>query len=114
MRALARKTLASEGHRVLEADSGPNAVRVWNEHRDQIEILFTDIVMPDGMNGVELARRLQSEKPGLKVVYTSGYSADVAGADFSGREGIDFLGKPYTPAGVLRIIARAAAELPAR
>ena len=114
VRALARKTLASEGHRVLEADSGPNAVRVWNEHRDQIEILFTDIVMPDGMNGVELARRLQSEKPGLKVVYTSGYSADVAGADFSGREGIDFLGKPYTPAGVLRIIARAAAELPAR
>ncbi len=114
VRALARRTLSGDGHKVLEAVSGPDAVRVWNEHRDQIEILFTDIVMPDGMNGVELARRLQGEKPGLKVVYASGYSAEVAGADFSGREGNDFLGKPYTPTGLLRIIARAATDLPAK
>jgi len=112
VRTLARKALLSQGHRILEAASGPLALEVWREHRDEIEILFTDVVMPDGLNGIELARRLLAEKPSLKIIYASGYSAEVSGGDFSGREGIDFLGKPYAPANLLRIVERAATGLP--
>jgi len=111
VRALARKTLLGQGHRVLEAASGPLALEVWRERHDEIEILLTDVVMPDGLNGIELARRLLAEKPALKVIYASGYSAEVSGGDFSGREGLDFLGKPYTPANLLRIVERAATGL---
>jgi two-component system cell cycle sensor histidine kinase/response regulator CckA len=52
-------------------------------------------VMPDGMNGKELARQLQEEKPGLKVIFTSGYSAEVAGKDVPMEEGANFLAKPF-------------------
>ncbi len=109
VRNLARRILQSEGHRVLEAASGRQALPLWKEHRAEIEILFTDVVMPDGINGLELAERLLREKPGLKVVYASGYSAEVAGGDFSGRQGLDFIAKPYSPAELITIIARAAA-----
>ena len=112
VRSYARRTLLNQGHRVLEAASGLLALPVWHEHRDQIEILFTDVVMPDGINGLELARRLLQEKPALKVIYASGYSAEVTGGDFSGREGNDFIGKPYTPADLIRIVERAASGLP--
>ncbi len=114
VRALARRALAAGGHEVLEAATGPEALGVWAAHRERIEILLTDIVMPDGLNGLELARRLGAEKAGLRVIYSSGYSADIAGGDFSGREGIDFLPKPYAPTDLLRIIERAGTTLPSK
>ncbi len=112
VRDYARRTLLSQGHRVLEAASGRQALPVWEKHRAEIEILFTDVVMPDGINGLELAQRLQKEKPALKVIYASGYSAEVAGGDFTGRQGIDFIAKPYSPADLIRLVERAAAGLP--
>jgi PAS domain S-box-containing protein len=108
VREYARKTLLTHGHRVLEAASGRLALPVWQQHREQIEILLTDVVMPDGINGLELGQRLLKEKPALKVIYASGYSADVAGGDFSQRQGVDFIGKPYLPADLLNIVARLA------
>jgi len=77
------------------AASGVKALEVWKEHRNEIRLLLTDMVMPDGMNGKELARRLLQETPGLKVIYTSGYSADIAGKDFPLEEGVNFLMKPF-------------------
>ena len=114
VRNYARKTLLSQGHRVFEAASGRLALPVWEKHRDEIEILFTDVVMPDGINGLELAQRLLREKPALKVLYASGYSAEVAGGDFTGRQGLDFLAKPYMPADLIQLIGRTAAGLPSR
>ncbi|HET7535554.1 MAG TPA: two-component regulator propeller domain-containing protein [Candidatus Didemnitutus sp.] len=108
VRNYARKILIGAGHQVLEAASGQLALPVWKDHRHEIEILLTDVVMPDGLNGLELAKRLQQEKPALKVIYASGYSADVAGGDFAGRQGIDFVAKPYSPAELLRIVERIA------
>jgi two-component system cell cycle sensor histidine kinase/response regulator CckA len=58
-------------------------------------LLFTDLVMPDGMNGKELAEKLVRESPTLKVIYTSGYSADIVDKDFPLVEGVNFLSKPY-------------------
>jgi len=81
LRVLVRKSLARQGYRVLEAPTGGKALAVWQEHRDDIRLLLTDLVMPDGMSGKELAQRLLRENPGLKVIYTSGYSTEVAGND---------------------------------
>jgi DNA-binding NtrC family response regulator len=55
------------------------------------------MVMPEGMTGGQLAERLQAEDPGLKVIYTSGYSPGMAGKDIALLEGFNFLAKPYPP-----------------
>lgn len=97
LRDLVKEILQSYGYRVLEAANGNQALQVWQEHQDEIDLLFTDMMMPEGLTGRELAQRLTNDKPTLHVVYTSGYSVDVVAADFNFREGINFLQKPYLP-----------------
>jgi FixJ family two-component response regulator len=58
-------------------------------------LLLTDLILPDGMNGKELAKQLLQDNPKLKVIYTSGYSADIAGKNFPLKEGVNFLSKPF-------------------
>jgi DNA-binding NarL/FixJ family response regulator len=60
-------------------------------------MLLTDLVMPDCLNGRELAEKLWAERPRLKVLFTSGYSADVVAKDSVLRSGLNFLPKPYHP-----------------
>jgi CheY-like chemotaxis protein len=95
LRASCRKALAQLGYRLLEAGNGAEALAVWAAHRADIQLLLTDLVMPGGMNGKELGERLLSENPKLKVVYASGYSAEVAGKNFPLEEGVNFLAKPF-------------------
>lgn len=90
-----RKTLLQLGYRVLEAASGLEALEVWNQHRNEIKLLLTDLLMPGGINGVELAGQLLDLDPKLKVIYTSGYSAEIAVKDFPLEEGVNFLTKPF-------------------
>jgi CheY-like chemotaxis protein len=70
---------------------------VWQKQKDRIQLLLTDIVMPGNMPGYELARQLQAEKPQLKIIYTSGYSEDLADKRLRLMEGVNFLQKPYAP-----------------
>ena len=95
MRASVFKALSKLGYGVLEAASGVEALEVWKQGLDKIHLLLTDLVMPGGINGKELGQQLLQEKPGLKVIYTSGYSTEVAGRDFSLEEGVNFLAKPF-------------------
>jgi YesN/AraC family two-component response regulator len=67
---------------VLEASDGVSALEMWTKHRDEIHLLLTDMVMPGGMTGKDLAERLLKENPKLKVIYASGYSAEVAARVF--------------------------------
>jgi PAS domain S-box-containing protein len=97
LRAPAVTTLSRLGYRVLEASSGNEALEVWKQHRDEIRLLLTDLVMPGGMTGRELAAQLLEQNPKLKVVYSSGYSAEIVGKDFSPKENVNFLTKPYEP-----------------
>jgi PAS domain S-box-containing protein len=92
---LMRKALSRLGYRVLEAPTGVRALQVWKAHREDISLLLTDLVMPDGMTGKELAQGLLRENPKLKVVYMSGYSAEVIGRDFPLESGVNFLAKPF-------------------
>ena len=85
------------GYTVLSAESGREALKTWQKHKDRIQLLLTDIVMPDGVSGYELARQLQADQPQLKVIYTSGYSGNVADRRLTMVEGVNFLQKPYAP-----------------
>lgn len=97
LRELARYVLEDCEYKVLEAGSGVQALKVWEKHKDEIDMLLTDMVMPEGMTGRDLAERLQAEKPGIKVLYSSGYSPDVVGGHFRLPENSFFLAKPYQP-----------------
>lgn len=95
VRMLVHTVLDQAGYRVLEAGSGAEALKFWQEHRGEIRLLLTDYVMPDGMSGRQLAERLLGDEPQLRVIFTSGYSAEIAGAGFDLKEGVNFLSKPF-------------------
>ena len=89
------KLLDALGYRVLEAGNGADAMDRWARNRDEIALLLTDMVMPGGLSGLDLAERLRSEKPQLKVILSSGYSADLSAHGHRNLAGINYLPKPY-------------------
>ncbi len=86
--------LRSQGYRVLEAPNGDSAIRVSESYPDQIHLLLTDVIMP-GMNGSELAKRLAKDRPGIKVLYMSGYTENAIGQNGTLEPGIALLQKPF-------------------
>ena len=94
VRTLMGRMLERHGYRVLVAGSGQEALRVWTQHRDKIDLLITDLVMPGGMSGRRLAELLRSDVPDLKIIYCSGYSDEVLGEDSWLRGDDSFLEKP--------------------
>ncbi len=97
LRQLVCDLLSRHGYHVLHAESGVKALQVWQDSKDRIDLLLTDLVMPDQMNGRELAEKLWVDRPRLKVIFTSGYSQEVVGKDFVLRRGLNYLQKPYHP-----------------
>jgi len=95
LRASVTSLLSRLGYNVLEAANGAGALAVWNEHRAEIHLLLTDMIMPGGMTGKDLGEQLLKENPGLKVIYVSGYSGEVAGNNLQLQEGVNFLTKPF-------------------
>lgn len=106
VRMLAERMLRRFGHKVLPAGSGQEALIIWEKHGDTIDLLLTDMVMPGGLNGKELAARLAAERPDLRVIYTSGYSMEFQSADLKLEEGVNFLPKPYNPQTLADILSR--------
>jgi len=106
VRMLVCSMLQHCGYTILQAPTGRTALAEWQENRGRIQLLLTDIIMPDGMTGVELAKELQQEKPQLKVVFTSGYSGEAAGKGLQLVEGVNFLKKPYLPEELAKILRR--------
>lgn len=104
VRTLARKCLQRLGYTVLEAANGMEALHIWQDKRDAIQLLLTDQIMPEGMTGHELATVLRGEKPDLKVIYSSGYSLEMASEDFHMEAGAAFLPKPYEPARLASVV----------
>ncbi|HEY3900332.1 MAG TPA: PAS domain S-box protein [Chthoniobacter sp.] len=107
VREVTRRMLERHGYRVLEAVSGMDALRVWGEHGDCVQLVFTDLVMPGGIGGRELAEQLRIIQPHLKIIFTSGYSAELTGAGAMGmKEGVNFIQKPSSLNQVLDTIRR--------
>jgi signal transduction histidine kinase/CheY-like chemotaxis protein len=91
VRPLVAENLMELGYRVITADDGPKALALLKE-RQQIDLLFSDVLMPNGMRGDELARQALELRPRLKVLLMSGYSADITDAP-----SFPFLNKPFSP-----------------
>jgi CheY-like chemotaxis protein len=97
LRSLVSKVLERSGYAVIESSSGVAALELWSKSKPHIDLLLTDMVMPDGISGLQLAETLKLQNPGLKVIFTTGYSAELMGKDFQIKEGVNFLQKPYPP-----------------
>lgn len=96
VRNIAIKILEKLGYTIIHAESGSHALDIINEEKPDIDLLLTDVVMPK-MNGRELATQLQDLYPLLKVIYTSGYTENVIAHHGVIEEGLEFIGKPYSP-----------------
>ena len=106
VRELVSRVLQKYGYRILHAGTGGEAVSVWNVHKREISLLLTDLIMPDNMNGRELAETLWKQVPDLKVIFTSGYSSDIVGKDFKLEADLNFLQKPYQPQALALAVRR--------
>ncbi len=95
VRASVHAALVKLGYQVIEAVNAVDALEVWKRRRGEVRLLLTDLIMPGGMTGDELAKRLLQESPELKVLFASGYSAEIAGKHFPLQEGANFLTKPF-------------------
>jgi len=92
---LMAKILEMHGYRTLAALNPDRSLEVWKANHGQVDLLLTDLVLPNGMTGQELATKLVAEKPNLKVIYTSGYSSSLLDPTAVPKEAFTFLQKPY-------------------
>ena len=102
LRELVTKVLRTYGYKVLEATHGKDAVRVWDNTDVKPDLLLTDMMMPEGMTGWDLACHIRNESPDMKVVYTSGYSPEIFGGEVKMDSNANFLPKPFHP----RVLAK--------
>ena len=103
VRKLLGDILDRGGYQVAIAEDGPRAESIW---KDDIDLLITDLVMPEGITGYELAKRLRARKPDLKVIYCTGYPPDQFTEEVKLVEGENLLRKPFTPQSVSAIVRR--------
>jgi CheY-like chemotaxis protein len=96
VRSLARIALTEFGYKVIEASDGDGAMSLAGAYAGEIHLLLTDVVMP-GMDGRELSERLKKLRPTLKVLFMSGYTADVIAERGVIERGVAFLHKPFGP-----------------
>ncbi|MFA6003862.1 MAG: PAS domain S-box protein [Elusimicrobiota bacterium] len=95
VRRLVHRLLEGHGYHVIEAATAREAVQAWQQHKAAIDLLLTDVVMPQGTSGQELAETLLAERPSLKVIYCSGYSEDMLGQGKLRLTEHNFLEKPF-------------------
>jgi CheY-like chemotaxis protein len=95
VRHLMQRVLERFGYRVYSAASGVEALELWSKHKDSVDLLVTDMIMPGGICGRELAERLLPEKPRLKALFCSGYTDEMLGPDSQWYANVNFLNKPF-------------------
>jgi len=100
VRDLVSRTLRRVGYTVLVAEHGEEAMAVSRVTQGPIDLVVTDVVMPR-MNGIELASRISLERPGIRVLFVSGYANDVLGLRGGLEPGLEYLQKPFTPSVLL-------------
>ncbi len=101
VRKLTGSVLLAFGYTVIEAVDGEDAVQKFNDHGDKIDLLILDIIMPK-KNGKEAYQAIRKLKPGIKALFTSGYTADIVHKKGILETGLDFILKPSTPAAFLK------------
>ena len=104
VRQLLCACLQNAGYRVLESPSGVAALQLWPQHRAEVDLLITDMVMPEGVSGVQLAQALRTERPDLKIILISGYNARIDRERMQLGADVDFMPKPFNLQDVLLLV----------
>jgi signal transduction histidine kinase/HAMP domain-containing protein/ActR/RegA family two-component response regulator len=107
LRDMAHLILQDCGYRVLGASSGAEALQVWEQNPNSIDLVLTDVVMPGGMSGRDLAMKLVGSHPRLKIIFASGYNVEEINTDFFRGGGATFLQKPYTRVALAKAVRAA-------
>jgi CheY-like chemotaxis protein len=110
VRAVLRTTLKQQGFRVIEAQHGRDALLVWSEQRDAIDVVLSDLRMPE-MGGRALAAELRTRAPELPIIFMSGYEEDALPATEAAEAGESVLQKPFATS---ELVDRIVATLEAR
>jgi signal transduction histidine kinase len=104
VRDLTVSFLEMYGYRVKQAESGAEVIRRWDEFDSEVELVLTDLIMPEGVSGRDLGSWLSKHKPDLKVIYCSGFSRPHLTRKFKLREDNRFLAKPYSSGHLLSLV----------
>ena len=97
LRGMVKVVLTRLGYRVIEAASGVEALDLWPKVKDEVDLLFTDMALPNGLSGQQLAEELQKQCPHLRVLFTSGYSTHALMQSGRLPQGAACVQKPYRP-----------------
>jgi len=95
VRMILKAVFERNGYRIFMATNGEEAAQIWANHKAEINLLFTDVVMPGGVTGKDLADALRAERPNLRVIFCSGFGADIIGPEVVNDPGNYFLAKPF-------------------
>jgi DNA-binding NtrC family response regulator len=96
LRQLVTSVLTRRRYNVLSADSAEAALGLWSQHDGTVDLLLTDVVMPGGLSGAELAERLMRERPSLRILYMSGYAVMGLAREIGNPDQCRLLRKPFT------------------
>ena len=96
------QVLAAHHHTAITAPNADEAWRLWRRHRERIRLVITDINMPGGANGIELARTIHQDEPAMPVIYTSGQRATSVHSAL--KAGVNYLPKPFGMNDLLRVV----------
>lgn len=97
LRGMVKLVLTRLGYNVIEAATAQEALDLWEDVGAQVDLLFTDMALPDGLSGPQLAQELQKRRPELRVLFTSGYSTQVLTQNGRLPAGAACVQKPYRP-----------------
>jgi PAS domain S-box-containing protein len=104
LRETAASVATRAGYRVTMADDGPNALKAWAEAPEPFDLLLTDLVMPNGLTGIQLATQIRARHQSLKIIFSTGYSDELLRSGTSSLEGFHLLLKPYASGAMLEMI----------
>ncbi len=107
IRHLCVESLQHLGYRVSVACHGKEALEIWTRHQGAFDLLLTDMIMPEGLTGLDLAQLLRREKPALKILLMSGYSLELSQHDNLEESRIVYLAKPFNPPALTQAVRRA-------
>ena len=105
MREMTRYMLCRSGFKVLVADSDCQAHLIWSQHADQIDLLLTDMMIPNHCTGIELAKQFQKQRPDLPVVYMSGFGREISAGETAFVEKSPFIQKPCSGGELIETVA---------
>lgn len=92
------------GYEVIEAKNSLQALNLWNELGNKIDLVFTDVIMPGGIDGFELAEKLKQKNPDVKIIFTSGYSGELLHIQADLMSMGAFIRKPFAPIRLAKLI----------